>query len=65
MTQQDLERAVARSTGESLRTIRGRGFNVLTTRLPDIEPARRPHVIDWDALQRGNCGMASLVARGL
>jgi len=63
MTQQDLERAVARSTGESLQTIRGRGFNVLTAKLADIEPARRPHVIDWDALEQGNCGMAPLVAR--
>ncbi len=63
MTQQELERAVARSTGESLQTIRGRGFNVLTARFPDTEPTGRPHVIDWDALEHGSCGMAPLVAR--
>jgi len=65
VTQQDLDRAVARSTGESLRTIRGRGFNVLTARLADIEPARGPHVLDWDALEHGNCGMAPLLTLGL
>lgn len=44
MTQQELERALALQTGESLSTIRGRGFSL-------VEPPRRaPLVVDWDQI---------------
>lgn len=54
MNQRELHRAVARETGESVRTIERIGF-LLTE--PDIElldpdhEALGPHVIDWDAFR--------------
>jgi hypothetical protein len=44
MTQSQLHRAIARATGESVRTIRHLGFGFLTD---DCE-GRDPLVIDWD-----------------
>jgi hypothetical protein len=58
MTQSQLDRAVARATGESLSTIRHRGFTVVempTTELPD-DPAA-PQVVDWDALEAARTGL--------
>lgn len=48
MTQADLNREVARATGESERTIGQFGF-VPLTRHP-IEVEREPLVIDWDEM---------------
>lgn len=52
MTQQDLNRQVARATGESLRTITGRGFSLVEPAPPfDPEPDDRlPQLVDWDAI---------------
>jgi len=52
MTQNQLHRAVARATGESLATIRSLGFDIAD---PDVvchdpEPNRRPRIVDWDRL---------------
>lgn len=46
MTQAELNRAVARVTGESIREIARRGFVPLTP----IPIEREPFVIDWDQL---------------
>ncbi len=48
MTQRDINRAVARATGESVRTINNMGFVPLTA--GPVEHERRPLVIDWDRL---------------
>jgi len=65
MTQSDLNRAVARVTGESSRTIARIGFSKLT-----VGPVERePNVVDWDQMdtqridlfpdrQRRNCRAA-------
>ena len=45
MTQRQMERAVARQTGESLSTIRTRGFSIVAP------PELAPLVVDWDALE--------------
>ena len=53
MTQTQLNRAVARATGESLSTIQHMGFEIAD---PDVvrhdpEPMRRrPRVVNWDAV---------------
>jgi hypothetical protein len=46
MTQAELDRAVADATGESLETVRLRGFVMLTP--SPVE--REPLVVDWDEL---------------
>jgi hypothetical protein len=56
MTQAELNQAVADVTGESVPTIRRRGFSVVTP-LPVFDPDRNedyilPNVVDWDALER-------------
>ncbi|WP_254508145.1 hypothetical protein [Anatilimnocola floriformis] len=55
MTQTELNEAVADATGESLRTIRRRGFSVFTPFQPfspDHDDDVLPSVVDWDALER-------------
>jgi hypothetical protein len=42
MTQRELEQQLARATGESLGTIRQRGFSLMEA------PEPEPLVIDWD-----------------
>ena len=42
MTQRDFERELVRATGESLGTIRHRGFSLVEP--PELEPL----VVDWD-----------------
>jgi len=42
MTQRDLERQIARATGESMSTIRKLGFNLIEM------PEREPLTVDWD-----------------
>ena len=54
MTQQQLEREVADATGESLRTIRRRGFSVIDITQTDFDP--EPNIlpiqmVDWDEVQ--------------
>jgi len=54
MQQDDLDAAVARATGESLRTIARLGFLLAEPSIsldPDDETLG-PYVIDWDTLQR-------------
>ena len=53
MSQRELEEEVARATGESLRTIQRRGFNLEMSLDEDDEPViyRMPQIVDWDALE--------------
>ncbi len=44
MTQAQMERELARATGESLSTIRSRGFSIIEP--PELEPL----IVDWDQL---------------
>ena len=44
MTQAQLECELARATGESLSTIRSRGFSIVEP------PELKPLVVDWDVL---------------
>lgn len=47
----NLDREVARRTGDSLRTIRRHGFSVLDLQEPDFDPEanlREPLMLDWD-----------------
>ena len=46
MTQQELDRAVAEATGESVATVAKMGFVPLTSR--PIERERQPLMVDWD-----------------
>lgn len=52
MSQQDLDREIARATGESLGTIRRRGFSLVPTLPsvfdPDADELRLPQYLDWD-----------------
>lgn len=54
MTQQELDRAIARRTGESLRIIRRRGFSIVKPQIknfdpePDLLPAQ---FVDWDEVE--------------
>ncbi len=53
MTQQQLERAVARATGEPLTEIRRRGFGLLdpiNVCFDAFEGDFDPQVVDWDDL---------------
>jgi hypothetical protein len=52
MNQRELEAEVAGRTGESLKTIRRRGFNLVHPNevQEDFEVPRDPLVVDWDAL---------------
>ncbi len=45
MTRQDFERALVRATGESIDTIRHRGFSLVEP------PELKPLIVDWDELQ--------------
>jgi hypothetical protein len=53
MSQEDLDRAVADRTGESISTIRRRGFSIVTPLSvfdPDGDDLAPPNVVDWDLL---------------
>jgi hypothetical protein len=53
MTRRQLEIEVATATGESLRTIRRRGFSVVESLESDFDPEPNDlpaQVIDWDEL---------------
>lgn len=51
MTQCDLNRAVARATGETVREIERLGFSEMTAPGSGIDRTD-PAVLDWDALDR-------------
>ena len=52
MTQTQLNRAVARATGESPSTIRHLGFGIADPAVVchDPESLRRPRIVNWDRL---------------
>ena len=55
MTQQQLDRAVARATGEDVRAVRRLGFSIAdpAETLYDPEPYDlSPQVVDWDELDQ-------------
>ena len=47
MTQAEINRQVARATGETVRTIAERGFAILSD-TPDDQCDHQPLVVDWD-----------------
>ena len=51
MTQADLNRQVASCTGETVTTIRKRGFSLIA---PEYPP---PRVLDWDKLEARRVGV--------
>jgi DNA-binding winged helix-turn-helix (wHTH) protein len=63
MTQAELNQAVADATGESVSTIRRRGFSVVTPLQifdPDEDDSHiYPNLVDWDALERQRRGFAA------
>jgi DNA-binding winged helix-turn-helix (wHTH) protein len=56
MTQAEFNQAVAEATGESVSTIRRRGFSVVTPlqmcHTDEDDDHHLPNVVDWDALER-------------
>ena len=53
MSQQELESAVARATGESVRTVRNRGFSIVEPELLDFDPEPNllpVQIVDWDTV---------------
>ena len=50
MTQLELNRAVARATGESWRTIAERGFNLVDMSEPVTDADFEALAVDWDAV---------------
>jgi hypothetical protein len=53
MTQNEIDRAVAARTGESLSEIRHLGFGIADPTWTEFDPepgSRRPQVIDWDSI---------------
>lgn len=55
MTQQQLDRLVAKATGEDLRSIRRRGFSIANPIEVSFDPEpdqRPPRWVDWDELDR-------------
>ena len=62
MTQQQLNREVARATGESVETVQRLGFLLDEPWLNITDSASEvlgPQVIDWDALELSRAGMES------
>lgn len=54
MSPKNLERAVARATGESRREVRRRGFGLADLFDVDFDPEPDdlpPQIVDWDALE--------------
>ena len=58
MTQFQLDRAVARATGDCLSTVRRLGFGPLAPATP--EPEREPLVVDWEDLEQQRSGPSPL-----
>jgi hypothetical protein len=65
MTQSQLERAVARATGESLSTVRSMGFNLFdpTATQEDLDALPRPQTVNWDRLDSNRPGYLPQHAR--
>jgi hypothetical protein len=61
MTQRELNRAVARATGESVDTIEQLGFGPLDESASDPEP----RMVDWDADDDSRLAMRSVRRRRL
>ena len=53
MTQAELNRAVARATGETVRTVAQMGFRPLTP----VPAEPDPPAVDWDHLDAGRLGL--------
>ena len=51
VTQAELNREVAKVTGESVRTVGQRGFGILDLTPKSDERDREPLVVDWDELE--------------
>ena len=51
MTQSQFERELSRATGESISTIRSRGFSLVEP--PELEPL----VVNWDEVQAERMGL--------
>lgn len=59
MTQHQLDREIARATGESVATIQRLGFFLDEPHHDLSDPTHEdlgPHVIDWDALEQARAG---------
>lgn len=65
MNQSQLDRAVARATGESLRTIRRMGFSILnpTENFDDLDAMPRPQTVNWDHVDASRPGYLPQRAR--
>ena len=51
MSQDEIDRAVAKVTGENLGIIKSRGFSIADILDVNIEPeSRGPLLLDWDAM---------------
>jgi hypothetical protein len=48
MTQREFEQQLSKLTGESMQTIRNRGFSPLQPEIP-FEERNKPLMVDWDA----------------
>lgn len=54
MSRTDFERALVSATGESLRTLRRRGFSMLNLQETDFDPEPNDlpaQIVDWDQRQ--------------
>jgi len=62
MSQSELDSAVAAVTGESVRTIRRRGFSLVTPLKvfdPDADEMMEPQLIDWDQVESARFARAA------
>ena len=62
MTQQQLDRAVAQATGESLATVRRYDFSLgmpLSILDPEAAEQAPPQTVDWDACESARCAGAA------
>lgn len=50
MTQHQLDRQIARITGDDLATIRRRGFSLIDPSAANLDDERDPLTVDWDAV---------------
>ena len=60
MTQAELNRAVARATGETVRTVANRGFGIADPDIAAFDPEPNDiesKTVDWDALDAGRPGV--------
>ena len=57
MTQRELDCEVARATGESVATVAGMGFTLLTAGPVERERDREPLLVDWDELNESRTAL--------